>query len=335
MDNPREQIDISNISYEKLMNSDESTFLAKSQRINQYKETDFQKCIENILNNNNIRRNYDFFIKYLKYLPESNIEKNKLVMLFGKYKEIFNIYFSKDKENEKIFEDLSEKDVIKRLSEFLKYLLFIYENKEEILCFLVEKIEIFQLNNKTNFIKFFEKLLDKKKIKEINLYDIFISDIEKNKIKFTKKEEIEFYEYLFREYNYYKNNINYMELNDSDLIIISKKELEHLGKFFLLLTIQDNDEVIDEMIKFLFNLYNSNQQLNLLYKQIKEYFSCSPNQDIIRLYEYSIEEFEKDYVLKIKPHRSLCKKAIISLKLADKDKEETILFYGIIIFIFI
>ena len=328
MDNPREQIDISNISYEKLMNSDESTFLAKSQRINQYKETDFQKCIENILNNNNIRRNYDFFIKYLKYLPESNIEKNKLVMLFGKYKEIFNIYFSKDKENEKIFEDLSEKDVIKRLSEFLKYLLFIYENKEEILCFLVEKIEIFQLNNKTNFIKFFEKLLDKKKIKEINLYDIFISDIEKNKIKFTKKEEIEFYEYLFREYNYYKNNINYMELNDSDLIIISKKELEHLGKFFLLLTIQDNDEVIDEMIKFLFNLYNSNQQLNLLYKQIKEYFSCSPNQDIIRLYEYSIEEFEKDYVLKIKPHRSLCKKAIISLKLADKDKEETILFYG-------
>jgi hypothetical protein len=166
----------------------------------------------------------------------------------------------------------------------LKYLLFKYEDKEEILSFLSEKKDIFQLNNKQNFNEFFKKLFNKKQINEINLYDIFLSDIEKNKIKFTKKEEIEFYEYLFREYNYYKNNINYNELNDSDLIIISKKDLEHLDKFFLLLTIQDNEEVIDEMIKFLFNLYNSNQQLNLLYKQIKENFSCSPNPNIIRLY---------------------------------------------------
>ena len=49
MDNQREQIDISNLSYEELMNSNEATFLDKSKRINQYKETDFQKCIENIL----------------------------------------------------------------------------------------------------------------------------------------------------------------------------------------------------------------------------------------------------------------------------------------------
>ena len=256
MDNPSEQNDISNISYEELMNLDEDTFLAKSQRINKLKETDFLKCIENILNDNNIRRNYKFFIKYLKYFPESNIEKNKLELLFNKYKKNFNIYISKGKDKEKIFEDLSDKDVIKLLTEFLKYLLFKYEDKEEILSFLSEKKDIFQLNNKQNFNEFFKKLFNKKQINEINLYDIFLSDIEKNKIKFTKKEEIEFYEYLFREYNYYKNNINYKELNDSDLIIISKKELEHLDKFILLLTIQPNEEVIDEMIKFLFNLYN-------------------------------------------------------------------------------
>ena len=67
------------------------------------------------------------------------------------------------------------------------------------------------------------------------------------------------------------------------------------------------------MIKFLFNLYNSNQQLNLLYKQIKKNSSDSLNPNIIRLYKYSIEEFEKEYALKIKPHSSLCKKSIISL----------------------
>ena len=327
MDNPEEQNDISNTSYEELMNSDVATFLAKSQKINLLKEEDFLKCIENILINNNIKRNYRIFIKYLKYFREFNIEKNKLRQLFDRYKENFNIYISKNKDKEKIFEDLSEKDAIKLLSGFLKCLLLIYEDKEEIFSFLVEKKDIFQLNNKQNFTKFFEKSFIKQ-INEINLYDTFISDIEKNKIKFTKKEEIEFYEYLFREYNYYKSNLNYKELNDSDLIIILKKELEHLDKFILLLTIQTNEEVIDEMIKFLFNLYNSNQQLNLLYKQIKKNSSDSLNPNIIRLYKYSIEEFEKEYALKIKSHSSLCKKSIISLKLTDKDKEEELIFYG-------
>ena len=184
------------------------------------------------------------------------------------------------------------------------------------------------MNNKQKFVEFFEKLLKKRYINEIHLYEKFIADIEKNKIKFRKKEEIEFYEYLFSEYNYYKNNLNYKEINDSDLLIISKKEFEHIEQFLLILTLQDNNEVINEMIKFLLNIYNSKEKIKILYKKIKENFNYSKNPNIIRLYEFSIEKSENDYIIKIKPHKSLCKKNIISLKLADKGKEDTLLFYG-------
>ena len=321
--------DISNISYEESTNSNEVEFLYKSQRgINQLKEIDFAKCIENILNNNNIRRNYIFFIKYLKYLPESNIDKTKLKQIFDNYKKNFNKYISKDKDKDNIFEDLKEKEAIKLLIKFLKYLLFIYEDKDEIINFIIEKKDVFQMNNKQKFVEFFEKLLKKRYINEIHLYEKFIADIEKNKIKFRKKEEIEFYEYLFSEYNYYKNNLNYKEINDSDLLIISKKEFEHIEQFLLILTLQDNNEVINEMIKFLLNIYNSKEKIKILYKKIKENFNYSKNPNIIRLYEFSIEKSENDYIIKIKPHKSLCKKNIISLKLADKGKEDTLLFYG-------
>ena len=96
-------------------------------------------------------------------------------------------------------------------------------------------------------------------------------------------------------------------------IIIQKEEIQninHLDKFCYLLKMQTNEEVINEMIKFIFNEYNSKEKIKILFKQLKDNFKQSKNSNIIKLYKYCIEEFEKDYMFKIKSHNSLCKKTL-------------------------
>ena len=84
------------------------------------------------------------------------------------------------------------------------------------------------------------------------------------------------------------------------------------------------------MIKFIFNEYNSKEKIKILFKQLKDNLNNQKNSNIIKLYKYSIEEFEKDYMFKIKSHNSLCKKNIIpiNLNLTVKKKTEILYFYG-------
>ena len=69
------------------------------------------------------------------------------------------------------------------------------------------------------------------------------------------------------------------------------------------------------------------EKIKILFKQLKDNFKQS---NIIKLYKYCIEEFEKDYMFKIKSHNSLCKKNIIPINLipTDINKTEILYFYG-------
>ena len=215
MDNYKtEQTSNLNISYEDLMKLDIKEFNTQLQKlINKTKEKDFSKCIENILKNNDTLKNYIFFIKYIKCNQKSKIDDNKIEQLFKKYKDDFNTYINSinNKEKNKNFEDLDYDNVISILKDFPKYLLYIYNNKDEIYDFIIEKKENFDISDKQKFNNFFEILIKRKKINGINLYGKFLMDLEKREGPFTKKEELEFYEFLFKEYNYYKNNIKQIQ----------------------------------------------------------------------------------------------------------------------------
>ena len=250
------------ITYNYLKGLDFKKLIAQlPQLLCQLTEEQFFECIENLLKNDNFLKHYFFFIKFVKTFQKSNIDQNKIKEIFKKYK-INSLTYINKKEKNKNFEDLDNDKVISILKDFPKYLLYIYDDKNEIYDFIIEQKNFFDISNKTNFDKFFELLIKSKKINEINLYDKFLADLEKNATIFTKKEELESYEFLFRDYNYYKNNTSHIEKKDRD-IIIQKEEIQninHLDKFCYLLKMQTNEEVINEMIKFIFNEYNSKRK---------------------------------------------------------------------------
>ena len=321
------------ITYNYLKGLDFKKLIAQlPQLLYQLTEEVFFECIENLLKNDNFLKHYFIFIKFVKKYQKSNIDQNKIKQIFINYKDNFNTYIN-NKEKNKNFEDLENDEVISILKDFPKYLLYIYDDKNEIYDFIIEQKNIFDISNKTNFDKFFELLIKSKKINEIILYEKFLLDLEKKETIFKEKEELELYEFLFREYKYYKNNTSYIEKKDANVIIPKKdiKNINHFGEIFCnLLKIQTNEEIINEMIKFIFNEYNSKEKIKILFKQLKDNFKQSKNLNIFKLYKYSVEEFEKDYIFKIKSHNSLCKKNIIpiNLNLTVKKKTEILYFYG-------
>ena len=58
-----------------------------------------------------------------------------------------------------------------------------------------------------------------------------------------------------------------------------------MEKFISLFNKQKNEKIIDEMIHFLYNLYNLQKNLNLLYKKIKDTvnFNAPENSNIFKL----------------------------------------------------
>ena len=339
-----------------------------------------QKCINSLLCNKNIMKNYLFFIKYNNSFNCSidSFDKKDIESIFNFFKERFTKYKEtnekkinniNNKDNEKdISNEDNEKDInnkhnekdinnkhnekdisnkndekdinnkdnekenIRILNEFLQVLLFIYYNEDELDKFIVENIKLLGLNDKTKFSEFFKNFKLKKRTNFINLCQKLLEDIEAKNTEFKEKEEIEFYEYLFREFNYYKNNLFCLEEKKYALEIPKKdfKNQDHLEKFISLFNKQKNEKIIDEMIHFLYNLYNLQKNLNLLYKKIKDTvnFNAPENSNIFKLFLYTFNEFEKDYVVKVKPLYSLCKKNIFTLKFNNQGKDEILKFYG-------
>ena len=290
------------------------------------------------------------FVKIIKYYKYDKVSFNQeeIKQIFEKFKENFikckeekEKEKEKEKENEKStpnendknidnndydFDNLSLNDKINILKRFLKEIINIYDNENEICIFLLENLNYLELNNK-NLINCFKESEELE-----SLIEPILSDIEKNKkMPFDKIEDLILYKNSLIQINYIKLNLYYTIKNDDiDRIILIQKisNLVHLDKFFVLFTIQNKEEIINEMIKFLFKLYTKNN-IELLYKRIKDNFNFPHYSNIIKLYEYTIDALEKEYVLKIKAHSSLCKKRIISIKYDINEKEKIEFnFYG-------
>ena len=354
MENKSSQIKSQNpdISYEEIMTLKEPELseILKSIKINNIKKSeDLNKCLNNLLNNNNVYNNYLYFIKLQKFFryDKNSFEKNKVEIIYNKFKDNFNEYkkiLKENKQNEKnigdadkvnvpeiksnLFGDLKISQIKESLKKFFKSLLYIYDNEEELVEFIFENKEYLDINNQENFVHYFKEVIVKQKFNIINLCEKLLKDIESKKKRFENKEEIQFYEYLIKEYNYRNKNINYIENKFLEVIEIDFDKFEHLDEYLKLFYIQNNKEVVDEMIQFLYHLYNSTGNLKLLLKKLKDVFDYTKNLNIIKLYKYIINEIEKDHVVKTKSHFSLCKKSIIGLKFEDKEKNEKINFYG-------
>ena len=152
------------ISYDRLMNMNFEELKERLPKLlNQLKKEVFLKCIENLFKNDRLLFNYFIFIKCVKTFQKSNIDQNKIKEIFKKYK-INSLTYINKKEKNKNFEDLDNDKVISILKDFPKYLLYIYDDKNEIYDFIIEQKNFFDISNKTNFDKFFELLIKSKKI---------------------------------------------------------------------------------------------------------------------------------------------------------------------------
>ena len=322
----------SEVKYEEIMNKNESEFNNNLKEINlsKNKENDEIKCINNLITNKN-HSNYLFFIKYNKFFQDNknSFDKNNIEKIFNNYKDIV-VQKKEDNQTKKIING-KENDItkIKIFIDFFKVLIYIYENENEI-DETSENINFLGLKRKKKFKEFFNEFKIKNELKFITLHEKLLTELENKKTEFKEKDEIEFYEYLFLTFNYYKNNLNYL-LKENFCENIPKYDFQniyHLENFILLFTIQNKEEIINEMIHFLFNMFKQQNLLNLLYRKIKDAFINSQSINIIKLYKYIINEFEKGYIVKRKSLYSLCKKKIFTLKLIDKIKEDNLKFYG-------
>ena len=337
----------SDISYEAIMalKEPELTEALNSIKLDKNQNLiDKDKCFNNLLNNNNIYKNYLYLIKInqLHYYDKTSFDINNVEKIYNKFKEIFEEYKVLKEKNindiDKVngqeitssyFSDLKIPEIKILLRNFFKVLLSIYDNEEELIKFIIENKEHLEINNRKDFEEYFKDVFIHKKINFINLYEMLLKDIDSKKKIFSKKEEYQFYEYLLSEYNHLKNNVDYILKKENFCEIINYENIEnieHLDKYFLLFNIQEKEEVINEMMRFLYHLYISKDNIKLLLKQLKEKFYYIKNMNIIKLYMYIIKEIEKGHVVKTKSHFSLCKKSIITLKFGDKD--EKLYFYG-------
>ena len=332
-----------NITYEKLMNLEETELVnALKKIINKKTEIDKIKelCITNLLNNNSFFKNLELLNKIIKYnhdKPESQAYVEKIFNLF-------KLNISNIEKSEKINEEIidlnnnpnlnnEEKKInLESLKQrYIKYVILffqIYKCENELNEFLIQNRKML---NKQNFVEFINKIKKNyEPLKIVNLINEILNDIEKNKKPFENKEELELYEIALIELNYLKDKIEYNETNEIYKIRLKTKlnNIEHLEKYFSFFYIQNIEEVIDESIQFLFNLYYSNDQIKTLCKKCKDTFNYSENTNIIKLYKYTIDKLEKEYVLKTHSHFSICKKNIFTIKFKSNEEEKDLKFYG-------
>ena len=334
------------ISYEEIIDltEDELTKALKG-IMNKPQIKEIKKnCISNLLSNNNFFKNLKLLNKITKFFHGKRENQDNIQKIFYLFKSNIKMNLEKSEKNKQTKNDLdnnfnSSEQENNNISESLKqdylkfFILFIniYDCERELIEFLIQNISILNLNTKKNFFDFINKIKknnDESKI--VNLINEILNNIEAKNRPFNKKEELELYEISLIELNYLKNQLEYTYKNNICRIRPKTHFNEHLDKYFSLFYIQDNEEVIKESIQFLFNVYYWNENIRLLFKKCKDSFNYSENMNIIKLYKYIIDNFEKEYVLKTHSHLSLCKKNIFNIKFKNEEEKEekNLKFYG-------
>ena len=107
------------------------------------------------------------------------------------------------------------------------------------------------------------------------------------------------------------------------------KDIKYINEFIRAFSKQINKEVIEEMNKFLFNLFVSTNNLNSLFYKCNDYLNISSRtSNIIDLCKYIINDSEKNYILRIKTLSSLSKKSIFKFTIIFNDEKKDLYFYG-------
>ena len=322
----------SNITYEKLIKYDETKYeeiLLYTQNKKKIRKI-ANDCIANL--EKNILKNYSLLISIDKVCP---LKENKI--FDSKQIEEICYIFKKD-----FLESISNSNQNNKVQ------------SKNVNLNVLPQLE--QIEKRLEFLKFFIKTLTELKeyniLKEILIDRIFLNQEQKrffikqiidefkgNREKLFNKEEIKFYELLILEFNYLENNLDYKIKNiENDKlnyeIKLNKKienirYLQYINDFIRSFSKQKDKDVIEEMIIFLFNFFNSTKNLNSLFYKCNDYL----NEDFealnfIDLFKYIINDSEKNYILKIKSLSSLSKKSIFKFTIAFKDKKKDLYFYG-------
>ena len=325
-----------NISYEKLTKLDEKQYeevlslqISKQNIIRIAKD-----CILNL--EKNILKNYSLLICIDKVCPLKDnkiFDSKQLEEIFHKFKKEFIEYKKNSVLNpiSKRYQNGKEEQKIDNLN-------------------ILPKSE--QIEKRLEFLKLIIKLQAELKqyniLKEILKYHLFLNQEQAKSIisqfidEFVEREElinieeIKLYEYLFLEFNYLENNLEYrikdIKYDDFNYEIKLYEEIEnikYLNEFICSFSKQKDTDVIEEMTIFIFHFFNSTKNLKLLFKKCDDYLNeSSDTSNIIDLCKYAINNSEKNYALKIKSLSSLCKKAIFKFTVKFNDKEKDLYFYG-------
>ena len=226
--------------------------------------------------------------------------------IFELFKSEFNLYIKnsnieKEKEKEK---EIKNNDEIKiddiphnyHINIRLKFLELINKKGKNINDKIIEYINIeillpikkFNFKDKKKFTNLIENISNKNKK---NILENLLIKIENNNTNiFNNIDEILYYEYILLEFNYQKNILEYKEIINKEninnnnntnnninyeIILMRKnlKKFKHINNFFSLYYIQNNKEVINEMINFLYLLFNFKNDITSLFDYNLKYLN--------------------------------------------------------------
>ena len=312
------------ITYEKLIKLDETKYeiILRYQPSIQTIIKITKDCLANF--EKNILKNYSLFICVDKVCPLKDnkiFESKEFEEIFDKFKKEFLEFKSNSELICKNNQDESKNDTLKNRLEFLKFFIKILTEIKQYNILKEILMDHIYLNPelKRQFIKQF---IDEFKGKEEYLFN---------------KEEIKFYEFLILEFNYLEDSLEYkstkIENDNFNYEIKLNKEIEniqYLNEFIGSFSKQKDKEVIKDMEIFIFNFFNSTNNLNYLFKNCNAYLNDPQmmNSNIIDLYKYIISNSEKNCILKLNSLFSLSKKIIFKFAISFNDKKEDLYFYG-------
>ena len=296
-------------------------------------------CFDDIISSKNIRNNYTFGIIILEKgnIDETIIKQDKyqdkLKKLFSQFKINFEKQMSKGnggpnlalddehKNDPSLKNDENKNEILPKINiqlKFLSKIYYLYEDKTELINFIVQ--EIILNNNKI------ENKIDSMK------------EFFENKENFAKKEfktieDAKFFIRLFLEINYLNGVIEYIFQTNFVIKKINQEinKILYLKEFLTIFNIQKNHEIINEISDIIYQIYTISDKLKELINECKDRFeyNISENKNIIHLLKYIIIQSEKDVLMNIKPHSLLCKKSIIKINIEEKkDQLKDLYFYG-------
>ena len=245
-----------------------------------------QLIIDNLFKSNNILKNYEIIIFISKKYGIDKLLNDYLNDIFNIFKDEFNSFIRKlkevkdknthIKENEIMIDDIPYK---MHMDIRITFLEIIYKDidisyNKDLYNFIKTDIllphKLFNVRYKIRLIDLINKKYNNKEdlINEL-IKILFVKDT-----KFYDINDLLFYEYLFLEDNYKKNNLDYKEkINEKsfnisfEILSIKRKadDLLNINYYKDIFYKQDESDIINEMSIFLFKLYNLTHKPNLLF----------------------------------------------------------------------